>query len=377
MQGYSQLHINCEAIKQNYQKVLSRLPKGTSIMPMIKANGYGLGIIEMARLFSSLGVPYLGVSWVEEAFFLRDEGIQIPLFSLTCPRGYFLRAAQLGIELGLNSLDELVWIQQELEGSSETLHLHLHLDVGMHRLGLSNQEALEALSIISKNPQINLKGAMSHFSASSLSTFDTQSHEQKESFWNFCSTISPKPHWLHMGSSCSIFKFPQPECNLVRLGPILFGLEPVDSLDLLPSLSLYASVVSIHAVKQGEFVGYAGCYLEKREKARVAVLSIGYHDGLHLEYSGKGRVWLNGKLAPYAGRVCMDFMNIDITDIDDVKIGDKAEIFGPHISPVEVAKWGYGSYRQLLACLGPRLERVYTNQEVTNEHLQRSLSTTL
>jgi Alr-MurF fusion protein len=377
MQEYSKLYIDLEAIRHNYNAVLKYLPENTAIMPMIKANGYGLGIAEMGKFYTTLGAPILGVSWIDEAFFLRDEGIQIPLFSLSCPRGCFLRAAQLGIELSINSLDEIHWMNEELSGSSETLFVHIHIDVGMHRLGLPEKECFKALKEISKSPHLRLNGLMSHFSSSSMEKFDSISQTQKKLFSTFCAQISPSPKWMHMGSSNSVKKFPQPECNLVRLGPILFGIDHTPSLPLRPALSLYATVISTHQVQEGEHVGYDGYYIERKEKARVAVISIGYHDGLHLEFSGKGYVWLNGKPAPYVGRICMDFMTVDITDIPDVQVGDRVEIFGPNIPLSMLAKWGFGAYRQLIACLGPRIKRVYHQKEENHEQLKKTLSNTL
>ncbi len=328
----SRLIIDCQALEDNFHRIQKQC--GKAIMPMVKGNGYGLGGFEMASFYDGLGVPFVGVSYADEAIALREKGYRSPILAFSCPDPKPVFDHQ--ITVALNSLEEAQRLHSEGEKRAQSVAIHLQLDLGLCRFGFTVDEAFAALPFIKKSRWLRLEGLMSHFG--------NDYAKEAAAFEGFAQAIRPK--WIHMESSKSL-ALALPSCNLVRLG-----------LALLPRLTLETQVVAVRTCPEGALVGYIG------ESAmctrRLAILSIGYHDGLHLIYSGKGHVYIGGQKAPYVSNIYMDFLTVDVTGLK-VDVGDSAEIFGPHIPLEEVAAWGKTNPRQLLCCLGPRVKRDYVN----------------
>ena len=324
----SRLLIDCQELENTYYRLQKEC--GKAIMPIVKGNGYGIGIFEMASFYNELGAPFVGVSYAEEAIELRKKGYKAPILALSCPDPQ--EVLDYDITVALNSIEEA----QRLHNCRKKVSIHLQIDVGLNRLGFSIEGAFAALPFIQKSPWLQLEGVMSHFG------HDYQ--REAADFENFVKAIHPR--WVHMESSRSL-SLALPFCNMVRIG-----------MGLLKGLILESQVVALRSCKKGESIGYTG------EKAphdmRLAILSIGYHDGLHPQYSGKGYVQICGQKASCVSNIYMDFLVVDVTDID-VNLGDRAEIFGPNIPLEEVASWDKTNPRQLLCCLGPRVKREYVN----------------
>lgn len=320
----SRLLIDCQALEERFHAL------GRTIMPMVKGNGYGLGAFELASFYDRLGVPFVGVAHVEEAIHLRERGYTSPIFALTCSDPKW--ASIYNITLALNSLDEA----KRLHTIGRKVDVHLQLDLGLNRLGFTREEAYAALPFIHQSPYLNLEGVMSHFGSGGVA--------EAVEFEEFVRVLRPK--WVHMASTKSINES-LPSCNMVRLG---FGL--------FCGLTLESYVIGLKRCPAGARVGYIGEYVQRERM--LAILSIGYHDGLHLAYSGKGYVLFGEQRAPYIANIYMDFLTVDVTGID-VQVGDRAEIFGPQLPLEEVARCGAVNPRQLLCCLGPRVKREYVN----------------
>ena len=315
----SRLIIDCEALERRFWEL------DRTIMPMVKANGYGLGIFELASFYERLGVPFVGVSYAQEGVALRERGYCSPIFVLTCSDPKLASAYDLTV--ALNSLEEA----KKLHSVGKKVDVHLQLDLGLNRFGFSTEEAYAALPFIHKSPYLNLEGVLCHLG---------RAENEVSEFEAFAKSVNPK--WIHMASSKSLHLDP-PICNMVRLG-----------LSLLCGLTLESYVVALHCCKKGDPLGYRG-ELAVRD-CELAVLSIGYHDGLHLGY--RGHVDFDGRKAPYVSNIYMDFLMVDVTGLG-VQVGDRAEIFGPNVSLEELV--GTINPRQLLCCLGPRVKREYVN----------------
>jgi|GEM_PF-4321000 len=328
----SRLIIDCQALEQRFRQIEREY--GKQIVPMVKGNGYGVGSFEMASLYNKLGAPFVGVSYADEAIELRKKGYSAPILVLSCPIPQ--EAFDFDLTVILSSLEEAQKLHNEGAKRERKINVHLNLDLGLNRQGFRPDELFAALPFIKQSPWIEVEGLMSHFGF--------ESTEAAAQFETIAKAIHPR--FIHIESSKSL-SLALPSCNLMRLG-----------LTLLTNLTLESTVVSLRQCKKGESIGYYG---EKvLRDMQVALLGIGYHDGLHQHYSGKGYVYIAGQKAAYVGSIYMDFLSIDVTGID-VKVGDRAEIFGPHIPLEEVASWGKTNPRQLLCCLGPRVKREYVN----------------
>jgi len=156
-------------------------------------------------------------------------------------------------------------------------------------------------------------------------------------------------------------RFHQPECNLVRLGLSLYGFHLSSEMErryaLTPALSLTSTVIGLHICDRGETVSYGRTYQVKKKSAVIAVIPLGYHDGLHRNYSNKGHVYVRGIKAPLVGNICMDQAMVDVSHIPGVAIGDDVMIFGSHQSPAAFAGMGGTIAHELISCLGPRITR--------------------
>lgn len=344
----SRLIVDFETLRKNYQLIVQRLGPHVQIMPMVKGNGYGIGAFEMARFYESLGVPFVGTSYAEEAVFLREAGYTSPIFVLSCLDAKM--AFDFDLTVALNAKEQVTALHCEGKRRKKCLPVHLQLDTGLNRLGFFPTQAQKLIAEIQKSPWLHLEGVMSHFRS--------QEKEQAEVFLQFLPYL-PKMRWIHMESSNSVFLNLIPPANLVRLGALLFGTPNFGAC----ALTLETRVVAIRKCHLGEKLGYLGRTILERNTT-LATLGIGYHDGINLASSAKGYVKIHGQKAPYIGNIYMDFMMVDITDIPNVQVGNRAEIFGPELLIDEVASWSNTNKRQLLSCIGPRVKRDYVRQSV-------------
>ncbi|MCP5469993.1 MAG: alanine racemase [Chlamydiales bacterium] len=329
----SKLIVDYDILKSRYDTIRR---SGKQIMPMVKGNGYGLGAYVLSQFYHELGAPFVGVSHGEEAVKLREAGYKAPIFVLSC-----LDAAavfEYDLTVALNSYAQFLALQEEGKRRKKTIAVHLQIDTGLNRLGFTLPEAAELPS----SPWIEIEGIMSHYKRNDK--------EQGELFEQVFKRVG-QLRWIHMESSNSLDTLPF--CNLVRVGAALFT----------SAVTLKSHIIALRNCGANERVGYReGQQLTRPTK--LATIPIGYHDGLHLYSSGKGYVKIRGQKAPYVGNIYMDFLVVDVTDIPHILVGDEVEIFGPQISLEEVASWSNTNIRQLLCCIGPRVEREYVRQSV-------------
>ncbi len=357
-----QLLIDLEAIRFNLQQISSA---GRAIMPMIKANGYGTDAVSLSRFFQTCRVPFVGVSHVSEGVLLREEGITLPIFVLCAPPFDAQRVVQFQLQAAVCTFDEARALNQMAK--HHPLPVHLHVNTGMNRFGVSYQKAPKLAQYINSLPALKLEGVMTHFSTTDDPLSDPFVFKQIHRFKTVVDQLSPKPRWIHAAKTCML-DLDLPFCNLARVGLAIFGLGS-DKKGLKEALSLQSHLVAITHGRRGERVGYDTGHLIAKKEARIGIIPLGYHDGIHRHYAGTGYVLIRGKKAPMIGHICMDFMMVDITDIPDANVGDRVVLFGPHLSPLLFAKWGKTSVRELLVCLGPRIQRQFIPNNLKNWHL--------
>ncbi len=364
--------INLDNLGSNVRQLKSILPKDCGIMAVVKANAYGHGDIEIAGELNKLGIHAFAVATVEEGVNLRRKGIEgvILVLGYTFP-GEISRLIRY--DLTQTVLDH--GYAAALNAYGRKIKVHVKIDTGMHRLGENCNEIQNILSIY-RCENLVINGTFTHLSVSdSLEDRDVEfTNLQIEKFYDTVKMLKEagcNPGKIHIQSSYGVLNYPYLKCDYARIGIAIYGVLSSENtktrvnIDLQPVLSLKARVVLTREVTENESVGY-GRQFTAEKNTRIAVISAGYADGIprNLSESG-GYVFINGKKAPIAGKICMDQLMVDISDITGVRQGDTATLIGSDGSgciPVEALAAQSGTLaNELLSRLGHRISRNYIN----------------
>ncbi len=331
MQNYNRLTIDLSSVQANLEAIKAHFPEGTRLMPMVKASAYGTNENILSDFYHSVcGIDIVGVSHVFEGVSLRDKGYTSSIFVIGASAFDAPVIVQHDLEIAVDHEEVCQALNNEAIKHNKTLKVHLHLDTGMQRFGCSFEEALSLAEHIRKCPALKLEGIMTHFVAAESAEFDSFSLKQSQQLETLFIHLLQKgtpPRWVHVANSAGSVRFQLPFCNMVRVGLAALGLYSSDAerdtISLQPALTLETCILGINHCRKGDTVGYCQEYRVGKEKERIAILPLGYHDGLHLRYGGKGYVLIHGKPAPLVGRICMDFMMVNVTDIPEARIGDR------------------------------------------------------
>lgn len=371
----NQCLINLAAIQSNIASIRNKLPNKTRIMVMVKALAYGTNDIRMAKFLGSCGIDILGVSYVDEGVALKRAGVTQAIFAISAATYEAAKVVKWDLEVGVSEKELIAAIAQEATLHNKKIKVHLHVDTGMSRFGCRPEEALQQAQYILQFPSLILEGVMTHFACADSPADDAFTISQARCFEKVINELKDNGiniPWKHAANSSGAIRFDFPEFNMVRLGLAVYGLYPSEAtreaLELRLALSLISRIVGINTCREGETISYGRSYKVTREKQRIAVLPIGYFDGLHRNYSGKSSVNIRGQKAPMVGKICMDFMMVDVTDIPTATIGDSVLIFGEdeyghYLSPEELASSGDSIIHELITCLGPRIQRIFVLEE--------------
>ena len=367
MQRYNVCQIDLEAIRHNVCVMRAHVAGDAKFMAVVKADAYGHGAIPVARAALEAGAAALAVAIPEEGAELRKAGIDAPILVLG---GIEAAAAEAVVSLGLTQTvfdEELVRALSEAGVRlGKTARVHLKLDTGMNRIGLRSEEEVRALvRLMNSLPGIELTGCFTH-----MATADGETSEgtmrQLSRFEALCRAIAqehPAPITRHAANTASIFRYPQAHFDMVRGGIALYGYPPVpQAKDLRPAMRWVTRAVQVKEIAPGERVGYGGAF-EAEKATRVMTVPVGYADGYRRALSGKACVLVRGRRAPLLGRVCMDQIMVDVTDIPDAQAGDEVVLLGAQgtdcIDAQEMADWlGTISY-EVICSPSRRVPRVY------------------
>lgn len=367
--------INLATIESNLNLIRQKLPSQTRLMVMVKALAYGTEDIQIAKFLASCQIDILGVSYVDEGIALKRAGVKQAIFALSATPAEITKILRWEIEVGVGDQAFIQALAKEASIQQKEIKVHLHIDTGMSRFGCRPEEALPLAQMIQEAPFLKLEGVMTHFACAEDLEQDPFTHQQINKFDAAVAEIQAlgiSIPWKHAANSSAATRFHLPQYNMVRIGLAVYGLfsSPIvrDSLKLKLALSLLSRIVGINVCKQGETISYGRNYTVEKPLQRIAVLPIGYFDGLHRHYSGKGWVLVHGQKAPMIGNICMDFMMIDITDIPTAQVGDTVLIFGEDehrnfLSPEDLAMQGESIVHELVTCIGPRIPRIFIYEE--------------
>lgn len=368
--GRAWAEIHMANLDHNVRALRDVLPHGCELMAVVKANAYGHGDVEIAGYLNRNGVASFAVAMLEEGIRLRTHGIEgdILILGYTDPQ----RAPEL-VRYRLSQTVTDYRHAKQLNASKQQISVHIKIDTGMHRLGESCNNAAEIASIFQCS-NLKIQGIYTHLCVADSTQEDGIAFTKKQlsDFYSLLEQLKQRQIKLpkiHIQSSYGFLNYPELQCSYARIGIALYGVlsSPGNKTkvqpELRPVLSLKTRVVLIRQIAAGECVGYGRAFSASRS-TRIAVLSIGYADGVPRSLScGRGEVLIHGCRAPIIGRICMDQLVIDITDIHDVKRGDMATLIGKDGSEVitseEVAAASGTITNELLSRLGERLEKVY------------------
>lgn len=359
--------IHLPALRHNFREVLRRV--GTAaVLAVVKADAYGHGAVPVARALLEAGARQFGVATVAEGLELRRGGITAPVLVMS---GIFPEDLPALLEGDLTPVlpsREAIAAATRLAGSRPVpLRVHLKVDTGMGRLGLTPED-VQAVLTASWPPALQFSGLMSHLARpdeadrgpteSQLARFHALLDALK-------SAGVPVP-CAHIAGTAAVLGFPASHLDMVRPGLMLYGYAPGSgpATDLRPVLSWKTRIVQVKRVNPGQPVSYGGTFIARRPTT-LALLPVGYADGYNRGLSNRGQVLVGGHPAPVAGRVCMDLTIVDVTDSPPVQIGDEAVLLGSQGSATITANdlaglLGTISY-EVLCQIGRRVVRVYTD----------------
>lgn len=359
------LEVNLSAMAHNLKEYQRYVRPETKVMAMVKAFSYGSGSAEVASVLQFHKVDYLAVAYADEGVELRKSGIQMPVMVMNPETITFQSLVEYNLEPEMYSFAILKAFNKYLQSEGlQRYPVHIKIDTGMHRLGFEAADLEEVAVFLKGNPRLAVKSVFSHLVASESAIHDDFTRHQVDLFAQACDKIKDATGYSfirHISNSAAIFRHPQFQFEMVRLGIGLYGIDSSaqNVLALQPVATLRSTIAQIRKVKKGETVGYSRRGLVKRDSL-IATIRIGYADGFNRKLgNGVGHVFVNGRLAPVIGSVCMDMTMIDITDIEGVSEGDVVEIFGANLPVEQVAEWCDTIPYEIMTSVSQRVKREY------------------
>ncbi|MBE3556966.1 MAG: alanine racemase [Firmicutes bacterium] len=358
--------VDLTAIQQNTAVLRTMVPKGTQLCAVVKANGYGHGAAAVARSALSAGASWLAVATLEEAIELREAGIRAPLlvFGSVDPRDCGEAVAR-EIALTLLHPQQVEAVAAAVAQTRRCAHLHLKVDTGMGRLGTRAVPDAVALAQRAREAGMGIEGLYTH-----LATADERdpafTDQQVQRFQRFRQALAQQG-WrpvLHVCNSAGVQGYPQYAFHLVRPGIAVYGYppRPEGAERFRPALSLITHIVYLKELEAGSSVSYGRTFVARR-KTRVATLPIGYADGVPRLLSNRGWALVRGQRVPIIGRICMDQLMLDVTDLPQVALGDRVTLLGEdgeeRITADDWAAWAQTIPYEILCGLSVRIPRTY------------------
>ncbi len=332
------------------------MPKGTQLLAVVKAAGYGHGAVPVAHAALEGGATGLAVATLEEAAQLRGlvDAEQILVMGGLLP-SQAAAAAATGCSLVVSNRE----LAEALAGSEREVPVHLKIDTGMSRFGCSPEDGPGLAQLIDGSRGMRLAGTWTHFAKSESD--DEMTRRQFQLFLDTVSRFEAGPGTRHACNSAAALRHPEFALDAVRCGISIYGCEWPGTR---PALTLRAAITHVKTVDKGATVGY-GALWRAPATARVATVAIGYADGIHRARANKGDVLIRGRRAPLIGMVSMDAITVDVTDIPGAQLGDTATLIGRDgdeaITAEHAAAWAGTISYEVLTSLGPRVERRYTD----------------
>ncbi|CAK7085219.1 alanine racemase [Tissierella sp.] len=361
--------INLDNLAHNIRVVRKHTNENALVTAVVKANGYGHGSVEISKTFLDNGADRLAVAILTEAIELRKGNITEPILILGyTPPTQYGKLLDYDLIQAIYNYEEAKILSNKAVELGKTAIIHIKIDSGMGRIGfIPAKESIEDIIKISKLPNIYIEGIFTHF-AKADETDKSHARSQFEKYVNIVNDLEEQGLNIpikHVSNSAAIIDLPQYNLNMVRAGIMIYGFYPSDEvrkdIELKPAMTLKAKISHLKAVPKGTGISYGQIFVTEKE-SKIATIPIGYADGFTRLLTEKAEVTINGKRAKIIGKICMDQCMIDVTHIEDVKLGDEVVIFGcepeyPHADEL-AEKIGTINY-EIVCMVSRRVPRVY------------------
>lgn len=375
------VEVDLRAIEQNTRRLIEIIGPDVELLAMVKANGYGHGAVEVSRAALRGGATWLGVVSVGEGIELRRAGIDARILVLgTTPPEWARAGVENDLTLTVFSMDAVRAIDTAARALDRRARVHLKVDTGMARLGVQPEQAVDLAREIAALEHVEIEGVLTHFAvadtpdARGITGWGIEYTQKQLALFRGILDAFERAgiplRYRHCANSPTILRMPEANFNLVRTGILIYGLDPSEEVprppDFIPALSFKTRVATVRQVPAGTYVSYGATFRTAR-LSRLAVIMVGYADGLRRGPSNYGEVLVRGRRAKIAGRVAMDQAIIDVTDIEGVQAGDEVVLIGKQgaeeIRAEQVAKnLGTNNY-ETITTISARLERRYIKRE--------------
>ncbi|MEM7657181.1 MAG: bifunctional UDP-N-acetylmuramoyl-tripeptide:D-alanyl-D-alanine ligase/alanine racemase [Bacteroidota bacterium] len=367
----TEFDISLQALRNNFRFLQSQVPTGTKAMCMVKAFAYGSGGWEIAQTLEQVGADYLAVAFASEAIELRQANIRLPIMVMNPDLSSIEALIRYQIEPEVSNVS---FLRQYLRAAKlaglAPIPLHLKLETGMGRLGFKEEDLPQLVELFLQQPDLQVVSVLSHLAAADLPEEDAFSQQQIQRFQAMYTHLHQQLGIVpmrHILNTAGLLRFPQASVEMVRMGIGLYGVHPLgqaSELEEIGSLRSLISQIQTHPV--GSSIGYGRSQRTERE-SRIATVPVGYADGIPRNLSnGKIGCLVRGKRAPVVGRVCMDMLMLDVTDIPEAEAGEEVVLFGRQgeafLSVQEVAEAAGTIPYEILVRISPRVRRVYVRE---------------
>lgn len=326
--------VDLNAFNYNVKQIQKFIGSDKQIMPVIKANGYGTYINKQKDIIEQFDI--VSVATVDEAIEIRTNGYKKEIFVLNQPYVDEIdKIIKNNIIVGVSDKSFVSALGQ----TNKKAKVHVEIETGMGRTGVNLEEIDSFIDLITSYQNIEIEGVYTHFSSADYDDeYTNRQYEIFEKAVDIIETKIGKIRYIHCSASNGILNYPNLKCNLVRPGIILYGYNSFDKvkdiIDLKPICKLKSKIIFLKEVPVNTSISYSRTFITKR-KTKVATIPIGYADGLRRKLSNKGEVVINNKKATIIGNVCMDSFMADVTDLDNVKVGDDVYIWDNEIITID------------------------------------------
>ena len=379
--------VSLDNLEHNYRAIKNHIPEGCRFLGVMKADAYGHGAVPLSHALCELGAEYLAVSNLEEAIQLRRGGVRAPMLILGyTPASFADTMVFMDITQEVHSLEYAKELDTALAGTNYILNVHLKLDTGMTRIGFfayDHERTLPELLEVCGLPHLHVEGVFTHFcvadsKAPEDEAFTRTQYARFTAMLDALAAYGIRPELRHCASSGATILYPELALDMVRPGIATYGHAPSEDaegiLDLRPLMTVRTTVAQLREIPAGTSISYGRTYTAERDM-RVAVLPIGYADGLLRGLSGKVGFRIRGKMARSVGRICMDMCMVDVSEIPEIRVGDEAALFGYDtdgtLLPCERIAQQAGTISYEILCgISKRIPRIYMQDGREQEILQ-------
>ena len=364
--------IDLDALSFNFHSSRMFIGEGIKYMAVVKADGYGHGAVPCARRLESEGIDWFGVAIPEEGVELRNAGITVPILCLgSFWKGQEALLVNHGLTTVVFDLGSAAALDDYARRSARNVDIHVKIDTGMHRVGIDHTAAADFAAELKRFDRLRVSGLMTHFASAESAAEKDFTLLQIRRFNAACDAFRAaghEPECIDMANSPGAIMHPESRGNMVRLGGALYGLtddiiDPdVPQPQLKPVLSLRSRIAHLRHLPAGETLGYGRTFTTTRDSI-IALLPMGYADGYPRGLSNRALAWLNGQLVPVSGRISMDWILLDVTDVSDVAVGDEVYLIGGHtataIRAADLARAVDTIGYEITCGISPRVPRIF------------------